>query len=418
MDTPYTKLRPLQYRGPSTSDDYNSRIQENYRDLLALINQAQVLREVVRDGFGQLVKDHYFIAQNITSLQGRIATLELNAHSLGSTLHDSDDTETNRFTNTPFQVATSARLTRDPYNGLILLPRIDSSSVSKLSFTDQDGNVQVPSGLEMRVSGDSSGADTGTAVIDTSDPTQAVAKAVGRVWERNVIVSATNGNGAIMTAYLQVPVDLFTSASSNVVLINPYPVFSVDILEVAYTTSPNIFLQDSDGYVPINSGAFYTNNTQAINWVAPGGWTGDTILNSPPRAFYFDPQPITGLRIKLRQRTSYHQGSHFVYSYGLSLLDLRYEKFLSTGVTMVKVTPQAGQTISKVTSVQPQIYNVAESELPDVFSYRVIWETSFNSGIYTLSPVPNSQRAWIEVTLNSTANNGTPALSGLSVSYS
>jgi hypothetical protein len=84
---------------------------------------------------------------------------------------------------------------------------------------------------------------------------------------------------------------------------------------------------------------------------------------------------------------------------------------------MIRFDAPSTDTISSVTSVTPQIWNTPEYLVDDVFSYRVIWETSFNSGSYTLTPVALSKRVWIEVTLKQTPDQGTPALSGLILKY-
>ena len=119
-----------------------------------------------------------------------------------------------------------------------------------------------------------------------------------------------------------------------------------------------------------------------------------------------------------------HQDNYFfdadktVYRYGLSKLDIRYDKFLESGKIMLRYDAPVGETISSVTDVVPQIWNISAAQLDDVFSYRVIWETSWDSGIYTLSPVPLSKKIWLEVSLNKSLLKGTPALSGLTITYS
>jgi len=175
---------------------------------------------------------------------------------------------------------------------------------------------------------------------------------------------------------------------------------------------------DQDEYTVFNSLAYYDGETRAVGNVPPGGWTGDIDLNAGPRIYYFDPKPITGLRVKLRQRHYIREGAKYIYSYGLSSIDLRQTKFMSTGKTIIRFDAPEGETISDVTDVIAELWNVAEWETPGVFSWRAIWETSYNSGVYTLDNVSFSKRVWIEITLNSTSNKGTPALSTLSLQYS
>lgn len=415
-DAQYTKQRQAQFRGPSTSDDTNSRIEENYKDLVVLYNQLRLLSTEMSEQYRHVVRDLLAMTRVAGDLETRVTTLERSENRI--VFYSSSKIDTDRFNATVYNIASTSRLTLDLQHGLLTLPKVDAASLSKLSFTDNLGNEVVPPTLETRVAPDLTSADSATATIDSSQPELAVIRRAGRIWERNVVASSTNINGAIMTFYLKAPTDLFTTDKSNAIVLHAYPAFSTDILEVAYTTSVDNVMQDSDGYTVLNNTAMHSGNTQALTWVPPGGFSGDSYLDSGPRTYYFDPRPITGLRIKLKTRRYTPEGGAYVYSYGLSRLDMRYDRFITTGKTILKFDAPIGHTISQVTDVQPQIWNATGAEWPAIFTWRPIWETSFNSGTYTLTPVSSSQRVWIEVTMNQTLGGGTPALSGVLVSYS
>lgn len=415
-DAPYTQHRQIQYRGPSTSDDYNARIEENYRDLMVLLNTARITQADMQEGYGRFIKDQLSLLRQLEELESRVGALEAGKHTL--TFYSPTQIDSDRFVGTPYEVTPAVQLNHDELFGIITLPRVDVSGLSKLVFVDDTGNVVVPSTLETRVVGVTGTADAGGATIDTSEPELALARQTGRIWQRNVIVTAPVAGGAELFLYVKAPTDLFTTANSNAIFVYPFPAMGTDILEVAYTTAVDVMLQDTDGYYPVNDGAFHADDMNAIGWVPPGGWTGDSAFNAGPKAYYFDPKPVTALRIKLGQRNYYRENGQYVYSYGLSNLDLRYDKFLGTGKALIRVDAPANQTITNVLDVQPQLWNVSESEEPLVFSYRTIWETAYNSGTYTSTPVAASRRVWIEVTLNQTMGGGSPALSGLTVTYS
>ena len=95
-------------------------------------------------------------------------------------------------------------------------------------------------------------------------------------------------------------------------------------------------------------------------------------------------------------------------------MDVRYEKYLPTGRTIIKYSAPAGQTIEEVTNVAPIIYNVPESQLDEAFSYRVIYD---DSGVYSLSNPGSNNHVWIEVTLNQLADKTAPVLSDLIIEY-
>jgi hypothetical protein len=415
LEVPYTKLRNPQFRGPSTSDDYNARMEENYKDLVVLYNKIRLLDEDLAEFYRRLVKDQVGLARALSDLEARVTTLEDDATKL--TFRSDSQVDTNRFNATIYNVAGANRLTLDSNFGVITLPRVDVSSLSKLFFTNSEGVDILPPTLEVRVVPDPTSADSSGATIDTSDPTLAVIKKPGRIWERNVIVNSSDPDGAIITYYLKVPTDLFTTDKSNIVVLQPYPAFSTDIMEVMYTSVAEPVMTDNDGYTALNDIGLWSGTADAVGWAPPGGWVGDPILDAGAKGFYFDPKVITGLRIKLRTRHYNVEATKYVYSYGMTVLDLRYDKFMSTGKIMLKFDAPSGNTISQITNVEPQIWNVAGAEYPNIFSYRVIWETAPNSGSYTLTPVSNSQKVWLEITLNETVGKGSPALSGVTVSY-
>jgi hypothetical protein len=414
--TPYTKLRQSQYRGPSTSEDYNARIAENYRDLVILYNQVRLLDADVDEFYRTAASDQLGLARLLTDLESRVTTLEGASKRL--TFGSDAQLDNARFASSPFAVGPAERCFLDTGHGVLLLPRVDSSSLSKLFFTNNDGVDVLSPTLETRVLADVTTADGPSAFIDSSAPELAVLRRPGRIWERNVVVDTTNPNGAALTFYVKTPTDLFTTDKSNVIVLHPYPAFSTDLIEVAYTTMVDPLMQDGDGYTVLNSNGWHNGTPAAIGWLPPGGFPGDTILNSGPKAFFFDPLAVTGLRIKLKSRNPHPDSGKQVYSYGLSSLDLRFDKFLTSGRAMLRFDAPSAQTISSVTSIQPQIWNVAPAAWPNVFSTRVIWETALNSGVYTLTPVPLSKKVWIEVTLNMTDGKGSPALSGLTLTYS
>lgn len=415
-EAPFTKLRNLQYRGPSTSDDYNARIQENYKDLVVLKNQSRVLSEHIREGYARILKDQDGIVTQLADLESRVLILESSAR--GLTFYTNDQIDNDIFIGTPFEIASTSQCSFDGTHGILTLPKIDTSSLSKYSFSDPTGRAIIPSSLETRVQPVEGSADDGTALIDTSEVELSILNQVGQIWERNVIVGAPNINGAQLFLYIKNPTDLFTTPFTNSILIHPFPSLGVQVTSVFYSTSANILMDDTDSYQPVNDQVLYSADSNAVGWVPPGGWPGDGITNCGYKLFIFDQKEITGLKIGLRQDNYYHEGTQYIYSYGLSSLDLRFSKYLPTGSTMIRFSAVAGTTISNILNVQPQIYNVSPVELPDVFSYQVVWETALNSGVYTLSPVPLSTRVWLNVTLNATAGQGSPALNGITLSYS
>lgn len=412
----YSEQEWAQFRGPTTSENYNKRVENLYKDLVAIKNRVGLLQENAYLNRRRFVRDHFHIMKMTEDMLARLETLEMNEEKL--IFSHTDQVDTDRFDGTDFEILENDRLTWDSQHGLMLLPRVTTSSVSKVRFANTNGQTLIPPSLEAIATGTTGTADTPSAFIDSSDIMQAILQDAGAIWERNVVVDAPDVDHAEVTLYMRLPTDYAINEDTNCIIIHPYPMMGCDIVDVAYSTDTSVVLNETDGYTPINEDGFYDGDTLSVGWVAPGGWgsTDDIITNSGPKAFYFDPKPVTGIRIKLRQRHYWIENLKYVYSYGLSHLDVRYDKFRETGKTIVRYDMPSGYTISQVGGVSPNIYNVSNAELDDIFSYRVIWETSYDSGVYTLEPVADSTRVWIEVTLNKTLGKGSPALARLAIS--
>lgn len=416
MDNLYTQKRNAQFRGPTTSDDYNNRIEEEYRDLALLRNKAALTVEQYELFYGRAIKEIDSLTRALSELETRISELEDGVSILS--FYDSSQIDNDRFDSTDYVVSTADRCAYDTVHGLLTLPKVEDSSISKIKFTDNNGDEFIPSTFETLVVPNVDSADNTTATIDTSEVHHAVLSHVGSIWQRNVIADSADVDGAELTVYLRIPQEFASTQDSNLIVLHPYPSMSCDILSVEYSTAVDVLMNTNDSYTPLNSEAYHTGNDDAVGWVAPGAWDGDEILVSGPKAFYFDPTSVTGLKITLRQRNYYIENGKYIYTYGLSRVDLRYDKFLSTGRAIIKFDAPEGKTISKVEDVAPHAWNISEAELTDVFDYRVIWETSYNSGVYTTEPVAFSQRVWVEVTLNETVGKGTPALTDVQITYS
>lgn len=404
-----------QFYGPTTSDHYNERVDNVYLDLVYLYNKIGLADEESQRKFRRLIKDHFALAKTVEELEARLNALTNAVTTLDFYSRKFDDTA--RFDSTNFEVMPVSRCSYDLQHGLLTLPNVESASTSKVGFYDSLNNFIVPPSFEEIVIGSAGSADSTGAIIDTSDVYNSVLVDPGSIWERNVIVGSTHINGAILYLYVKLPTDTSTNINTNGLIIHPYPITGCDILSVAATRSTNVNLNDSDVYTPLNAYAYHENNTDAIGWIAPGGWSGDEMLDAGAKAFYFDPEPITALRIKLRQRNYFVEGGKYIYSYGLSKLDVRANKYTDTGKIILRFDAPNNGAISSIDNVIPHIWNVPEFATADVFDYRVIWETSYNSGNYTLEPMPMSKRVWIEVSLFKTLGGGTPALSGLKVEY-
>lgn len=414
-DSLNTKKRAMQYNGPVDSADYNARIEENYQDLVYLFNRANVVDTKLQRAFERVLKDQMFLSTSIKDLSDRVSALEASENILS--IYSFDQLSNEDFVGTSFAIPSSEVLTLDPIYNTLTLPKIENSSFSKLKFGSANSGQYVPDFFKTKIDISFSGVDGPGATIDSSPIYHCILDDPEKYWKRTIISNASSQFGAQMMFYVRVPNELVGTNKVNNLKFNPHPLNSVSIVSIEYTTKQSPSLDSTDGWFPLNNNALYDGNIDAIGKVPPGGWASlgsDTIYNASLCSFYFAERDITAFRIKMSQKNYFKEVDKYVYTYGLSDLDIKYDRFLPRGRTIFKFTAPEGEVISNIVSVTPKIYNVPLSLMSTAFSYRVIYD---DAGTYSLSNPGASNHVWIEVTLNQLADKTPPVLSDLIIQY-
>ena len=412
--------RTVQYNGPVSSSDFNLRAEQNYNDLVHLYNRSGILDQKLSEAFERVLKDHHSLSMAVLDLEDRVKALEYESESgyKKLSIYTYSQIDVASFISDPtFAITSTEALSFDHTYNIITLPRVQGSSHSKIKFFDSANAQVIPDFLEMKIDNSFSGVDTTNSLIDTTPVYYSLLDSSDKFWKRNIIVDVPSAAGAQMYLYIKIPSSFSGSAASNFVSLIPYPIFGVDVLSLEYSSDTNPALDSTSTWTPLNFNRLYNNQTEAIGKVPPGGWSvlgNDVILNSGPIGFYFPPIQINAIRVLLRQRSYISENGKFVYTYGLSDIDVRSQKFLDTGKTIIKFTAPNNTTIQNVEEVIPKMYNVPDELISTAFSYRVIYKQGSS---YTLDVVPGSTSVWIEVTLNKLGDGTAPVLSDLIINY-
>lgn len=413
-----TEKKTSQYNGPVNSSDFNLKIEQNYQDLVQLYNRSGILDQNLREAFERVLKDHLFMSQTLMDVEDRLNAIENSASGQKQlSIHNYSQLDPVSLLNTDYAISGSDLLSFDYIHNILTLPKIDGSSHSKLKFFNNSVGQIIPNFFESKVDNSFVSSDAPGALIDTTPVYHAVLDSSDKFWKRNVIVDNPMGLNAQTYLYIKVPTAYGGNDNSNYVSLTPYPLFGVDILSIEYTSVTNPSLTQADNWTPLNFNRLYDGITEAIGKVPPGGWTvagTDVILNSGPIGFYLPPVSITGLRLNIRQRNYIKENGKYVYTYGLSDLDIRSDRFMPAGRTIIRYDAPDGELIYNVTDVIPKIYNVPEQLIPTAFEYRVIYK---DSGVYTEENPNGSTSVWIEVTLNQLGDGTSPVLSDLIIKY-
>jgi len=409
----YTQKKPIQYHGPISSTDFNERIEQNYADLVYLYNKYGVLDKKIGEIIERIVKENMFLTSALMDLRDRIRNIE-SANTNQLSIHKKTQIDLSPFISTSYAISSANALEFNDYYNHITLPPVTGSSHSKVKFVNSVKGQIIPDFLKTKIDGNLAGGDGNSALIDTTPVQYAFLNQPDKVWRRNVILNEAHPLGVSMYLYVQIPSGSIGSSFTNSVSLSPYPASGVDVVKIEYTTAPSPSMTDRDGYFPFNN-ALYDGEYDAIGKVPPGGWStvgSDTIVNSGPLKFYCTEKPITAIRILLRQRNYIRENNAYIYTYGLSDIDIRYDKFISSGKTFIRFDAPTGKTINEVLNVSPKIYNVSQSLLSDTFSHRVFYPSG---GTYTLTNPGASNHVFIEATLSMLDDNNPPVLSDLIV---
>jgi len=415
VDIMNTKKRDMQYGGPVDSTDYNSRIEENYQDLLYLYNKANIIDARLAEAFERVLKDQSMLSNAIVDLSNRVAAMESDAGTLS--IYSFSQVQYAQFTSTEFSIGPTELLSLDPYYNIITLPKVPNASSSKVKFYDPTNGQVVSDIFKANVQNNLGGIDSPGAIINTTPVYNAILDDPNKIWSRTVISDSNSQGPAQLMLYFKLPSEFTGSMKTNCVKLNPYPMHSVNIYSIEYTTKENPTLTDNDGWTPLNMDSLYDGDYGAVGYIPPGGWTivgSDEIKNSGPLAFYFPDIEMTAIRVRMHQNNYFKELDKYVYTYGLSDFDVRYDKFFTSGKTIINFKAPAGTLIGSINRVDPIMYNVPLSMMGQAFSYRVIYQ---DGGNYSTNNPGASSEVWIEITLNMLEDKTAPILSDLVIDY-
>lgn len=409
----YTQKKPQQYHGPLSSSDWNERVEQNYADLVYLYNKYGVIDKKIAELIERVIKDNIFLTNAVNDLFDRIRVIE-SQYTNQISLFSKSQIDASPFMSTSYALSSSESLNYSDQFNHLTLPVVSGSSHSKIKFINASKGQVIPDLLEVRIDTNLPGGDGNGAIVDTTPVVNAFLNQPDKVWRRNVILNSPNPLGVSLYLYVKIPSSgSIGSTISNMITMSPYPSNGVDVVKVEYTTKSNPTLSDADGYNALNFNGLYDGNYDALTKVPPGGWStvgSDTCVNSGPLSFYYGDQSVTAFRILLRQKNYVVENSKYVYTYGLSDLDIRYNKFLPVGRSFIKFDAPAGKTIASILNVSPKIYNISETNLSSVFSYRVFYKSGTN---YVLTNPGTSSTVYLEVTLKMLDDKVPPVLSDL-----
>ena len=334
---PISEKREARFRGPTSSEDFNKWIDDNYYDLVQLFNATTINKDKIRDNKTLLLRENFFLQKKITQLE---SDLEAILETIAGIVDDPNTPRkllSNSFSSMDNIISNSCHI--DTNYGIAHLPLLQPQ-ISKAYLVNEDQEVFVPKSLKVEL-------------YESEAPFQGIKEellpAINRVETEN-IMKAFNGkrdefwqravykDNTIDEIYsiidIELPQNIINHTKINTLYLSPTPQYSFSLLEVLY----------------YRAGEWRTLSTY------PGADIGEPqeIREMGNKSFIFIPQETVKLRLYLKQDNWISEAGSRVFTYGFKTVDIMFSRFQysqSSLVTHFKI-PDESLTFNTVEYVE------------------------------------------------------------------
>lgn len=388
---PVSRKIEARFRGPTSSEDFNQWIEDNYFDLVQLFNASRKNKSSIEENLSFLLKENLFMQGKIEKLEGLIETMQESIDSSKGILSKSFYSIENVSEN-------NCKI--DTRYGIAHLD-LDQIPISKVYLRDNFGKVFVPNSLNV-------------SLYESYSPISNIrGKIELPIQEDKSIINAFNGSKdsywirnhytteSIDEVYAIIDIDLprniINHTRVNTIYLDPAPEFSFSILDILYSSS--------DTWERLDTFPKMTD-----------GETPQEISDAGKLAFVFPYKDILKLRLYIKQNKWTPEGNNRIFSYGFKSIEVFFTRFKeeSSSFTVRFDIPDPSRSFSKILSV---------STLPSKGGIKT------NSGIETKLFLENGNTKNVNETLPSTTKTVyvevslfpvegvTPTISQLNIEY-
>lgn len=229
------------YKGPSGSKEFNSIRNDLHHDLYTLFNIANSHEDKIKENMDVLIRENFFLQNRLSMLEQELEQAKINLRFKEQGLRREKDIQSFYTTDNIILIEGDTHRTNiDTSYGIATIDVADH--VSKVSYKGEDGKVIVPHTLEATLyeSNDSREFLDSTGLrdfyeVEDVDMTAVFDQDKNTFWTRTVTFpnekSVTEVYGIL---HVKLPIDRLNDIHTNTVTINPYPEYSMDILDIQY----------------------------------------------------------------------------------------------------------------------------------------------------------------------------------------
>lgn len=409
---PISEKREAQFRGPSSSEDFNKWMDDNYYDLIQLFNFATEYGIEIPRNMEMLVVENITLQKKLNSLQSLIDNITKALTSENKVLYKSFASSATFADSTD-----GINLEHDTDFGLLKIPHVQE--ISKIYLVDLNKQNFIPKTFQAKVYESLEPIDISVATIEPgiglikvadgdSDLLNAFDGDKSSFWLRKTsippnVTPNTSASEVYFCIELELPINIINHTRANILTIDPTPLSSITLLDIYYRTVND--WQRLPSYP-----------TKEI-----GGQIQPVEINDLGRMkFCFPTRDVVGVRIYCKQSNWFLENEMRNFYYGFRNIDVKYMAF-RTKTSKIRVAfdiPDQEKMFTSILSVKP-IFSDGSIVGSDLFSvYKIHYNLAGQDREANLGePLPAGvQRVYVEIGLM-LSSQVSPLLSGLVMEY-
>lgn len=400
---PISEKREAQFRGPSSSEDFNKWMDDNYYDLIQLFNFATEYGIEIPRNMEMLVVENITLQKKLNSLQSLIDNITKALTSENKVLYKSFASSVTFADSTD-----GINLKHDTDFGLLKIPHVQEE-ISKIYLVDLNKQSFIPKTFQSKVYESVEPIDIKEATIDLPDVASNDSNLLdmfdgdkSSFWLRKTIKDSSVSD-VYFCIELDLPINIINHTRANILTIDPTPLSSITLLDIYYRTVND--WQRLPSYP-----------TKEI-----GGQIQPVEINDLGRMkFCFPTRDVVGVRIYCKQSNWFLENEMRNFYYGFRNIDVKYMAF-RTKTSKIRVAfdiPDQEKMFTSILSVKP-IFSDGSIVGSDLFSvYKIHYNLAGQDREANLGePLPAGvQRVYVEIGLM-LSSQVSPLLSGLVMEY-
>jgi hypothetical protein len=235
---PISTKREAQFKGPSSSKDYNAWMEEVSYDINQLFETATRQSATIPLNTALLCYENIFLQKRINELEDMFSNIVFNSTSTSS------KSMIRSFYNTEniLSVTDYEQVSKNPSYGMLMAPPLQE--LSKMYLIDTTGETHIPKSLAYSLYESYYPMDiTVNNMIDISSVTKVEDTAMVNIFDGNdetfwyrKVTTDTSTNEIYFCLDISLPTDIINHTRANMIFINPTPLSCVDILDIQYST--------------------------------------------------------------------------------------------------------------------------------------------------------------------------------------